>query len=110
MGFTASAYRKVEPARIEQREIARHPVIVRRAKVRGHGRQPVEAELVDLSIYGCRLAVNADYKIDERLWLRFEGDNPVAATIVWAEGDILGCRFDEPLDRSLFRTLTLVTG
>ncbi len=107
MASAASAYRKVEPARIEQRQVARHQVVVRRATVRGHGRQPVEAELVDLSIYGCRLLVEAAYKADERLWLRFEGGNPVAATAIWADGDALGCRFDEPLDRALFRALTL---
>jgi hypothetical protein len=108
MGLATSAYRKVEPARLEQREITRQPVVIKRATVRGHGRQPVEAQLVDLSIYGCRLAVDALYKPMDRLWLRLGGDKPVAATTVWFDGDQLGCRFDEPLDRALFRALTLM--
>ena len=108
MSVAASAYRKVAPARLEQRNVARHPVLIKRATVRGHGRHPAEAELIDLSIYGCRLAVAADYKVDDRLWLRFAGGSPVAATTVWVEGGELGCRFDEPLDRALFRALTLV--
>ncbi len=108
MSLTASAYRKVAPARLDQRTIARHPVIIKRATVRGHGRQPAEAELADVSIYGCRLAVDVSYKIGDRLWLRFAGESPVAATTVWIEGGELGCRFDEPLDRALFRALTLV--
>jgi PilZ domain len=107
MGLAASAYRKVAPARLDQRTLARHPVIIKRATVRGHGRQPADAELVDLSIYGCRLAVDTRYKPDDRLWLRFAGESPVAATTVWIEGGELGCRFDEPLDRALFRALTL---
>lgn len=109
MASVASAYRRVEPARIEQRAIARHPVIIRRATVRGHGRQAVEAELLDLSIYGCRLSVDAAYKADDRLWLRFEGEQPVLATAIWIKDGELGCRFDAPLDRNLFRALTLVS-
>jgi PilZ domain len=107
MASVASAYRRVEPARIEQRSLARQPVVVRRATVRGHGRQPVEAELIDLSIYGCRLSVDAAYKAEDRLWLRFAGSEPVAATAIWIENGELGCRFDTPLDRMLFRALTL---
>jgi hypothetical protein len=108
MGLATSAYRKVAPARIEQRSVARHAVVIKRATVRGHGRQPVEAELVDLSIYGCRLAVDARFAAQDRLWLRFCNEKPIAATTVWFEGDQLGCRFDEPLERSLFRALTLI--
>jgi hypothetical protein len=107
MGLATSAYRKVVPARIEQREVARHMVVIKRAIVRGHGRQPVDAELVDLSIYGCRLSVDALFKAQDRLWLRFAGEKPIAATTIWFEGGQLGCRFDEPLDRTLFRALTM---
>jgi PilZ domain len=108
MGLATSAYRKVEPARIDQRDPTRQAVTVKRATVRGHGRQPVEAELVDLSIYGCRLSVDVQYKTDDRLWLRFAGDKPIAGTTVWCEGHQLACRFDEPLDRDLFRALTIM--
>ena len=108
MGLAASAYRKVAPARLEQREALRRPVTIKRATVRGHGRQPADAELVDLSAYGCRLAVDAGYKIHDRLWLRFAGSSPVAASTIWVEGGELGCRFDEPLDRALYRSLTLL--
>jgi hypothetical protein len=108
MGLVSSAYRKVAPARIEQRDPLRQAVTIKCATVRGHGRQPVEAELVDLSIYGCRLSVDAPFKADDRLWLRFAGDKPISGTTVWSEGDQLACRFDEPLDRDLFRALTIM--
>jgi hypothetical protein len=107
LSLAASAYRKVAPARLDQRNTARHPVIIKRATVRGHGRQAIEAELTDVSIYGCRVAVDAVYKIGDRLWLRFAGESPVAATTVWIEDGELGCRFDDPLDRARFRALTL---
>lgn len=108
MGLATSAYRKVEPARLEQRAVVRHPVVVKRASVRGHGRQPLEAVLDDLSIYGCRISVDGLFKVGERLWLRFAGGKPIAANAVWYDAGKLGCRFDQPIDRTLFRTLTLV--
>lgn len=108
MTLMTSQYRRVAPARIEQRAVERHPVLLQRATVRRHGKQAIEAELVDLSIYGCRVSCDGAFEADQRLWLRFSGGSPVAATVIWAEGGTLGCRFDEPLDRTLFRALTLV--
>lgn len=110
MALATSQYRKVSPARIEQRAVERHKVLLQRATVRRHGKQPVEAALIDLSIYGCRVDCDRDFEADQRLWLRFSGGSPVGATVIWAQGGTLGCRFDEPLDRALFRALTLVIG
>ena len=107
MGYITSKYRKVEPARIEQRETVRHSVLLQSATVRAHAKNAKEARLVDLSVYGCRLLTDATFKLGDRLWLRLAGSQPIGATAVWSEGDRLGCRFDEALDRVLFRELTL---
>lgn len=108
MGLATSAYRKAAPARLDQRDAVRHPVVIKRARVRGHGKQPLDAVLDDLSVYGCRVAVDDIFAAGERLWLRFAGGKAIGANAVWCEGGKLGCRFDEPLDRDLFRSLTLV--
>lgn len=105
-----SQYRKVSPARIEQRAVERQPVLLQRATVRRHGKKPIEAKLIDVSLYGCRVDADEIFESEQRLWLRFSGGNPVGATVVWAEGGTVGCRFDEPLDRTLLRALTLVLG
>jgi hypothetical protein len=107
MGYMTSQYRKVEPARLEQREVVRQPVLLQKATVRRHAAQPREALLADISVYGCRLITDATFKLGERLWIRLHGRNPVGATTVWTAKGLLGCRFDEALDRSLFRELTL---
>lgn len=107
MGYMTSQYRKVAPARIEQREVVRHPVLLQRATVRRHAKTAREAKLVDLSVYGCRLVIDGKFQIGERLLLRFAGSGAIAATAVWLDEDRLGCRFDEALDRVLFRELTL---
>jgi hypothetical protein len=108
MGLATSAYRRVEPARIEQRAVVRHTVLIKGASVRRHGRQPIEAELDDLSVFGCRVAVDGTFQSGDRLWLRFAGGQPIPASAVWYDGGKLGCRFDQRLDSDLFRSLTLV--
>lgn len=110
MGYMSSQFRKVTPARVEQREVMRHPVLLQRATVRKHSKAPLEAKLVDLSVYGCRLLTDGSFKTGDRLWLRFAGGAPISATAVWFEGGRLGCRFDEILDRSVVRAFTLLPG
>jgi hypothetical protein len=109
MALASSQYRSVEPARIEQRAEERHPVVLHRATVRGIRKLPQEAKLADLSVYGCRIDVDGRFEAGERLWLRLSGSQPVAATAIWFDGESMGCRFDEQLDRALFRSLTLAS-
>jgi hypothetical protein len=108
MALRNSRYRSVAPALAELRRAFRHPVVLERAAVRRHAAPAHEAQLLDLSIYGCRIATDASVEANDRLWLRFEGSRPVAATAVWCSGSNIGCRFDAPMERELFRTLTLV--
>lgn len=108
MNMRHSRFRRVAPARIEQRSAFRHPVVLQRGSVRHHGKHAYEASLIDLSIYGCRVTTDARIDPHDRLWLRFEGSRPVAATAVWCDDGNIGCLFDAPLDKALFRKLTLV--
>ncbi len=109
MGYMNSQYRTVEAAQIEQRQVFRHPVQIQRAAVRQHGKTGKAGELVDISIYGCRVACETKLAKRTRLWLRFEGSSPIAATTIWCEDGHIGCRFDHKLDQSLFRSLTLIS-
>lgn len=91
---------------IEERAAPRQIVSVTRATVRGHGQDPAEASLRDLSIYGCRLELDAAWHPDDRIWLRLDGGPPIAATVVWTEARWIGCRFDAPIATSEMRALT----
>lgn len=84
-------------------------MVLERASIRHHGCCANEAQLIDLSIYGCRVATDAHIEPDDRLWLRFEESRPVAAKAVWCDGRNIGCVFDAPLDKELFRSLTLAS-
>jgi hypothetical protein len=102
-----SHYHRPESAQVEQRVEPRLKLLITRASVRRHGKTPIEAALHDLSSYGCRLMSSVAAKEGERLWLRFDGRMPISATVVWNTDGMVGCRFDEQIDRKLMRSLTL---
>ncbi|NCN84046.1 MAG: hypothetical protein GW808_03305 [Sphingomonadales bacterium] len=109
MGYMNSQYRAVKPARIEQRTSYRHPVEIRRTAIRPHSKTAKTGKLMDLSIYGCRVASDGIFTEGCRVWLRFEGSNPITAIAMWCRDGDVGCRFDEKLDPALFRSLTLIS-
>lgn len=100
-----SRFRPVEPAHIERRRDERS-LTVRRLNLRREGK-PVLAMLLDLSPMGCRITSDSAYQSGERVMLQLAGDAAVAATVVWVRAGTMGCRFDQAIDRTLFRALTL---
>lgn len=109
MASAVSHFRKLEPALVEHRRTPRLPVRITRATVRPKGEEASDAILHDLSIYGCRIMSPMRRREGERLWLRFQGTDPIAATVVWCDAHFAGCRFDEPIARSICKALTLAT-
>jgi hypothetical protein len=108
MATRFSQFRTVGPALVEQRSEPRHRITVTRATVRKQGNASIDAILRDLSVYGCRLACTSEHPEGERVWLRLQDSLPVSGTVVWNNGNEMGCRFDAPIERSLMRSLTLV--
>jgi hypothetical protein len=107
MATRLSRYRAAAPALVDQRSAQRHHVGITRASVRGLGEAPADAVLCDVSRFGCRLDAAEAHPAGERLWLRLGGAMPVAATVVWSEGAVIGCRFDAALAPALVRQLML---
>ena len=107
MGTKASQYRPAEPARVERREAMRLPVAISGASVRKLTEQPADALLCDLSVYGCRIEAQGVFKADERVWVRLAGGLPIAGSVVWVDGDMIGCRFDVPIARTTLRSVVL---
>ena len=103
----ATHYRLADPAPIEQRRARRQPVAIAAASVRHVASEPQNAVLKDLSIYGCRIESGGEHLAGQRVRLRLNGSAAVAATVVWSADGIAGCRFDEPIDRALLRSLVL---
>lgn len=62
--------------------------------------------MVELSVYGCRLAIVGPHSADTRVWLRLDGSWPIAATVVSTDRGEIACRFDKPIPNILMRELT----
>lgn len=102
-----SQYRAVTAALVEQRAAERHRILLTSATMQKRGGRATEAMLHDLSVYGCRLACRTPHREGSQLWLSFAEQPPIAAAVVWNDGEYVGCRFDAPIERSLMRSLTL---
>ena len=107
MGYLSSQFRKVAPARIDQRAVQRQTLFLECAASTAQDKAMVPAQLVDLSAYGCRILIDSDLQCGEQIYLRFADDVPIAANIVWNEGGRLGCRFDTALEQRVFKALIL---
>ncbi len=108
MRYMHSQFRAVKPALIEHREVERCLVEIQNTLIKQNGKAAKLGELVDVSIYGCRVSCDSKFAEDTALWLRFDDSSPVPATIIWCKDGHIGCRFDEKLDHELFRSLTLI--
>jgi hypothetical protein len=110
MSYSTSKYRTPDPARIDARSDKRHLVMLRKATLRRKSAKSYEAQISELSIYGCRVFTDAKFAVGEQVTLTLAGDAAVAAKAVWQEDGRMGCRFDEPLDREVLRLMTLHIG
>ena len=113
MATRMSRYRAVAPASLEGRRAERLFVAVQRAAVElvgGDMPVPIEAVLCDVSPFGCRLSAPGDYAPGERLALKIGGGMAAAATVVWSDGGVIGCRFDQAVSAPALRQLTIGRG
>ena len=105
MASRATAYRAM--ASVERRDTTRTDVQIVRAAMQGIAQEAVAATLVEISIYGCRIACDSDVAGEESIRLSLRGSLPIAAKVVWNRDGMIGCRFDAPIGRPLLRSLTI---
>lgn len=69
------------------------------------GGPAIDAVLVDVSTFGCRMRSDGAGSVGDHVRVAFAGRPPVAATVVWREASAIGCRFDKPIPTALMRSL-----
>ncbi len=110
MSYATSKYRTPDPARVDQRQDKRHIVMLRKASVRRKPTEVYEAKISEISVYGCRLFTKAPFDVGDAITLNLPVKDDICAVVVWREDGLMGCRFDEALDREILRQMTLHIG
>lgn len=93
---------KSEPAKgIEFRRYARGEVdIVIDLRESGGGR--LQAQIVDISQSGCRIATVTYLNENRRIFITLPGFGPLEAEVVWRIGENYGCAFISPLHPAVY--------
>lgn len=99
--------RRIEPALVEHRAAARRPSAQIDMTVCDGDAVPVPAMLLDVSPFGCRFLTAGPLATGDQLLLRFAQGEEAAADVIWREAGTVGCRFRDPVERTLVRRLTL---
>jgi hypothetical protein len=59
----------------------------------------------DVSPHGCRLEFVERPKLDERVWVKFQGLEAIEALVCWVEGFVAGVEFEKSIHPAVFDQL-----
>ena len=71
-------------------------------KMRRRGHQSLTVRVFDLSPEGCKLEFFEKPKLDETVWVKFEGLEILEATVCWIEDRSAGVEFTRPMHVAVF--------
>jgi hypothetical protein len=66
------------------------------------GKDAFRVSVQDLSQHGCKLELVDPPAVEEHVWVRIEGLEPLQARICWVEGFTLGVEFQKDLHPAVF--------
>lgn len=77
------------------------------ATVKLHRRdsESLGVKVFDLSPEGCKVEFLEPPRLDETVWLKFDGLELLQATVCWIEDRCVGVEFARPLHRAVFEML-----
>ena len=62
-------------------------------------------QVYDISPEGCKIEFVERPRLDETVWVKFEGLDAIASSVCWVEGHTAGVEFDRPMYPSVFDLL-----
>jgi len=74
-------------------------------QLRRSGQHNYLVQVFDLSREGCKIEFVERPRLDETVWVKFEGLEPVEATVCWIEGLSIGVEFLRPIHPAVFELL-----
>ena len=73
--------------------------------LRRSGHLNYRVRIFDASRHGCRVEFVERPKLDEQLWVKFDGLQPLGAEVCWVEGFTAGVDFVQPIHAAVFEQL-----
>jgi hypothetical protein len=73
--------------------------------LRRSGQLNYRVRVFDASLHGCRVEFVDRPKLDEQLWVRFDGLQPIEAEVCWMQGFTAGVNFIQPIHPAVFESL-----
>ena len=92
-----------EPAKTEHlpRRCERIPLSAE-VSLRRHGHHNYRVSIFDASAHGCKVEFVERPAVEECLWVRFEGLEPIEARVCWLDGRSAGLEFSKPIHPAVF--------
>jgi hypothetical protein len=92
------------PGSDDKRQIERLSVDAEVA-LRRTGQHRYRVRVHDASPNGCRIEFVERPKIEERVWIKFEGLESIEGKVCWVEGHVAGIEFNPPIHPAVFELL-----
>lgn len=73
--------------------------------LRRSGQLSYRVRIFNASLHGCRVEFVERPKVDEQLWVKFDGLRQLEAEVCWVEGFTVGVNFVQPIHPAVFGRL-----
>lgn len=74
-------------------------------QLRRSGQHHYLVNVFDISPEGCKLEFVERPRLDETVWVKFEGYDAIQSTVCWIEGHTVGVEFARPIYPSIFQMM-----
>jgi hypothetical protein len=75
--------------------------------IRRPGQARLSVSVQDLSRHGCKLEFRNRPSVDERVWVKIDGLEPLPGRVCWLDGFAFGVEFEKDLHPAVFDHLIL---
>ena len=79
--------------------------LIAEVALRRSGKMNYRVRVFDLSPHGCRIEFVERPDVDERVWIKFEGLDALAAEVCRVDGFVAGVGFEAPIHPAVFALL-----
>lgn len=69
------------------------------------GHPKFKVTIRDVSTHGCKIEFVDRPRLDEQVWLKFDGVEAISAIVCWIEGPAAGVEFSRPIHPAVFEML-----